>query len=128
MWVLQLELPRTPSPLSLSHSPAIILTDDVIAPGFQLTAATNQTALATSWLATAEEVELCTVSETTLSHGKIVPLMLVSVHCPNYRLYCKRKRKNVLFVSASGWAVGSPACYPMCTGASPGGRADRVSN
>lgn len=40
--------PRTPSFLCLSHSAAIILTDDVIAPGFQLTAATNQTALATS--------------------------------------------------------------------------------
>jgi hypothetical protein len=87
MGVLQLELPGTPIPFRLSHSAAIILTDDVIAPGFQLTAATNQTALATSWLATAEEVGHCTACETILSHGKNAPIMSDSVHCPNGRMW-----------------------------------------
>lgn len=84
IWVLQFNSllnPRTPNSLYLSHSAAIILTDDVIAPGFQLTAATNQTALAASRLATAGEVRHCTASETTLSHGKNVAIAFDNAHC-----------------------------------------------
>lgn len=89
IWVLQLNSllnPRTPSSLHLSHSAAIILTDDVIAPGFQLTTATNQTALATSRLATAGEVRHCNASKMTLSHGMNVAIIFDNSHCLKYVL------------------------------------------